>query len=78
MTEESHYHLVSKLKPRKIILPVILGLAVVVWLISKEFNTDTLSKLVFTWKSVFWLLIAWLMHDREGSWLHNKDKDPDR
>ena len=60
MTEESHYHLVSKLKPRKIILPAILGLAVVVWLISKEFNTDTLSKLVFTWKSAFWLLIAWL------------------
>lgn len=60
MTEESHYHLVSKLKPRKIILPVILGLAVVGWLISRDLNAETLSKLVFSWQSVFWLLIAWL------------------
>ena len=60
MSEESHYNLVSKLKPGKIILPALLGLAVVVWLIYKEFNTDSLSKLVFTWKSAFWLLVAWL------------------
>src|SRR5665648_1279376 len=60
MTPESHYNLVSRLKPSKIILPVILGLAVVGWFISRDINTDVLSKLIFTWKSVFWLLIAWL------------------
>jgi glycosyltransferase 2 family protein len=60
MSEESHYSLVSKLRPRKIILPAILGLAVVAWLISKEFKSDSLSYLVFTWKSAFWILIAWL------------------
>ncbi len=60
MSEESHYNLVSKLKPRKIILPAILGLAVVAWLISKEFKSDSLSYLVFTWKSAFWILVAWL------------------
>lgn len=60
MTEESHYNLVSKLKPGKIILPAILGFAVIIWIITKEFNTDSLSKLVFTWKSVFWILVAWL------------------
>jgi hypothetical protein len=60
MTQDSHYHLVSKLKPGKIILPIILGLSVVGWFIAREINTEVLSKLVFTWKSVFWLLIAWL------------------
>jgi uncharacterized protein (TIRG00374 family) len=60
MTHDSHYNLVSKLKPGKIILPVILGLAVVGWFISRDINTEVLSKLIFTWKSVFWLLIAWL------------------
>jgi uncharacterized protein (TIRG00374 family) len=60
MTTDAHYHLVSKLKPGKIILPVILGLGVVVWFITKDINTEVLSKLHFTWKSAFWLLIAWL------------------
>ena len=60
MTEESHYNLVSKLKPGKIILPVLIGLAVVGWFISREMHSDVLSKLDFTWKSVFWLFVAWL------------------
>jgi uncharacterized protein (TIRG00374 family) len=60
MSEESHYKLVSRLKPGKIIIPIILGLAVVAWFISREINSDILSKLHFTWKSVFWLIIAWL------------------
>lgn len=60
MTQEhNHYNLVSKLKPRKIILPVIIGLAVVGWFIIKEIDTDVLGSLVFSWKAVFWLLIAW-------------------
>jgi glycosyltransferase 2 family protein len=60
MTSDSHYKLVSKLKPSKIILPVLLGLAVVGWFISKDINSEVLSKLIFTWKSVLWLFIAWL------------------
>lgn len=60
MSEQSHYNLVSKLRPRKIILPVLLGIGVVLWFISKEINSDALSKLVFTWRSAFWILVAWL------------------
>jgi hypothetical protein len=59
MTQESHYKLVSKLKPGKIVIPILIGLAVVAWFILKEIDTAVLSKLVFTWKSAFWLLIAW-------------------
>jgi uncharacterized protein (TIRG00374 family) len=60
MMIESHHKLINKLRPRKIILPVVLGLAVVGWFISKEIDTDVLSYLNFTSRSVFWLLIAWL------------------
>ena len=60
MSRESHYNLVSKLKPGKIILPILLGLAVTGWLISKEVNTQVLNNLVFSWKSALWLLIAWV------------------
>jgi hypothetical protein len=59
MTEDSQYKLVSKLKPGKIIIPILIGLAVVAWFIFREIDTDILHMLHFTWKSVFWLFIAW-------------------
>ncbi len=57
---DHHYHLVSKLKPGRIILPILLGLAVVGWFIFSDINTSFISRLVFTWKSTFWILVAWL------------------
>jgi hypothetical protein len=60
MTKDHHYDLVGKLKPGKIILPVLLGLAVVGWFIFNEINTEVLSKLILTWKSALWILVAWL------------------
>jgi len=59
MTQDHHYNLVSKLKPTRIIIPVILGLAIVAWVLTREIKTDILSQLKFTWSSVLWLLIAW-------------------
>lgn len=60
MNQDSQYNLVNKLRPSKIILPIVLGLAVIGWFISREINSDVLSKLIFTWKSAFWIFIAWL------------------
>jgi len=60
MTQQSQYDLIKKLRPAKIIIPIIIGLAVVAWLILKEINTDTLALLKFSWSSGFWLLIAFL------------------
>jgi glycosyltransferase 2 family protein len=59
MTQDSHYKLVSKLKPGKIIIPILIGLGVVAWFILKEIDIEVMSQLTFTWRSVFWLLIAW-------------------
>lgn len=60
MTAQSQHSLISKLKPGRIILPVVIGLGIVAWFILREIDSDALSKLSFTWKSVFWLFVAWL------------------
>ena len=59
MTRESDYNLVSRLKPVRIIIPILIGLLVVGWFIVKEIDTDVLKYLNFTWRSVFWLIVAW-------------------
>jgi len=60
MTSDSQHNLINKLKPGKVILPVIIGLGFIVFLIIRETNSDILSLLTFTWNSIFWLFIAWL------------------
>ena len=59
MTRNKHDEMVRKLKPGRIILPVLLGVAIIIWVILKEVNTEILRSLSFTWKSVFWILVAW-------------------
>ena len=60
MSKSHHEQLVSNLKPKKIILPALIGLAVVGWFIFKEIDAETLSILNFTWQSVFWIFVAFL------------------
>jgi uncharacterized protein (TIRG00374 family) len=59
MADDKQYDLVKKLKPVRIIIPIIIGIAVVAWLMIKEIDSAALSNLKFTWKSVFWLGVAW-------------------
>lgn len=60
MTDESQNSLIRKLRPAKIILPVGLGLAVVIWFIAKDLNIEVIKEIVFGWKSLFWLLVAFI------------------
>lgn len=48
----------EKIKPYKIILPIGIGLAVVVFLFYKEFDFGALQQIHLTWASLFWLLMA--------------------
>jgi uncharacterized protein (TIRG00374 family) len=59
MSQDEQYKLVSKLRPGKIVIPILIGLGVVAWFIIREINSDALKLLHFTWKSVFWLFVAW-------------------
>jgi uncharacterized protein (TIRG00374 family) len=58
MTEISNEELTRKLKPARIILPVIIGLGIVAWLMIGEINPDVMGGLRFTWSSALWLFIA--------------------
>lgn len=57
-TAETHTELLSKLKPGKIILPVLIGAGFVAWLAIKDMNTGALNEIIFSWRSAFWLLVA--------------------
>ena len=60
MSVDEHYKLVRKINPARIVIPVIIGLMVVLWFISREIDARVLSSLNFTWRSVFWIIVSWL------------------
>ncbi|MDR1054663.1 MAG: flippase-like domain-containing protein [Prevotellaceae bacterium] len=51
---------IRKIKLNRILLPIFIGLAVVAYLFYSEFDPDASSKLHFTWKSTFWIFVAFL------------------
>jgi uncharacterized protein (TIRG00374 family) len=61
MTNDNHEDIVRQLHPRKIIIPVIIGLGIVAWLVARDVNMNVLKEIVFTWKSVFWLIVAFML-----------------
>ncbi len=61
MQEEGHHDIIKKLRPGKIILPVLIGFAVVLWFIIRDLNINVLREITFTWRSSFWLFTAFLM-----------------
>jgi len=53
--------IVKSLNTRKIVWPILIGLAASGWLLSRNFNPDTFTFVTFTWHTLFFLLIAVLM-----------------
>lgn len=46
---------------RKIIYPILIGLAVVIYLLQREVDVDLFDVITFTWHSLFWISVAFLM-----------------
>jgi glycosyltransferase 2 family protein len=65
---DRHYELVKRLRPVRVLLPVIIGLAVVTWLMTRELNMKTLREITFTWNSVFWLTAALMLVGMMAYW----------
>ena len=61
MTKNAMSDITKKLGLRRVILPVIIGLAVGVWIMTKDINLNVLKEISFTWRSVFWLSVAFLL-----------------
>lgn len=58
--EESEKKLTNKISPYKIIYPIIIGLAVVSYMLYKEFDIKAFEQITFTWNSALWLFVALL------------------
>jgi hypothetical protein len=50
-----------QLRPSRIILPMVIGLAIVGWLLYREWDSEALSAIRFSWYAFFFLLIAFVM-----------------
>jgi glycosyltransferase 2 family protein len=54
-------NLLRKIRPAKVIYPIGIGLIVVAFLIYRDWNPEIFSKLDFSWFSVYFLLLAFIM-----------------
>lgn len=63
MTKEkkkSQQELIEKVKPSRVLLPVLIGLGVVAYMFSREFSMEAFSVLSFSRFTAFWLLVSFL------------------
>lgn len=56
--EDSEKKLTKKISPYKILYPILIGLAVVSYMLYKEFDPKAFEQITFTWTSVLWLFVA--------------------
>jgi glycosyltransferase 2 family protein len=61
MDNEKHSDIVRQLSPKRIIIPIIIGLAIVIWVVVKDVNIEVFREISFTWKSLFWLCAAFML-----------------
>jgi len=55
---DENQQLTRKIQPYKIIYPILIGLAVVSYMLYKEFDPKAFDLISFTWNTVFWLFVA--------------------
>lgn len=58
---ENQKKLLNGVRPSRIVYPILIGIAVVVYMITKEVNSETLSLIELSWQSLFWLFLALVM-----------------
>ena len=61
VTKGAHENPLRGVKTYKIILPIVLGLAVVFYLVWKDYVPGTFAFVQWTWQSVLWLFVAILL-----------------
>jgi len=53
--------LLKAIRPQRVIWPILIGFAVITYLLTKEFKPETFASLEFSWLTFIWILIALLM-----------------
>ncbi len=59
--QANNEEVITKKHVRKIIYPILIGLAVVIYMLQREVDVDLFTVITFTWHSVFWISMAFLM-----------------
>ncbi len=50
----------SKIRPRRAIWPILIGLGVVAWMVARDFDPAIFANIRFSWQTLFWLVLAFL------------------
>lgn len=58
---ETESILIRQVKTWKIIIPIVLGLGVIIWLFYNEFDIKSFSKIRFTWQTILFIILAFIM-----------------
>ena len=53
-----HHNPLSRIRVSNVIYPILIGLGVVIYMIWREFDPNIFSGITFTWRTLFWLLMA--------------------
>lgn len=63
--------IINSLRPSRIIWPILIGLGVSVYLLIRNFDSETFSFVTFTWNTLYYLLLAFLMMAvRDASYMY--------
>lgn len=57
----SQKKLLHSVRPSRVVYPILIGLAAVVYMLIKEVDRNTFSLMEFSWYSLFWICIALIM-----------------
>ncbi len=61
MTQQYGNEVLKDFNPKKVILPVLIGLGVVVLLLARNFDKATFEAITWSWGATFWIGIAFLL-----------------
>ncbi len=61
-TKETEQSILQKIRPRRVLYPILIGLAIIAFLFYKEFDPDVFrnNSVHFTWHSAMWLSLAFV------------------
>ena len=60
--DEEQEKVLDSIKPQKIILPILIGLGVILYLVSKQLDLDEIAQVSWTGWALFWIVVAILIY----------------
>jgi len=61
VTTQKASEVLEYVKPRRVLIPILIGLSVASWMLIRNFNTEAFVNIHWTWRSTLWICLALLM-----------------